>query len=1022
MDPLDEHVVRQSMRLFMLAGDRVGALSAYRQLEADLERELGVRPSDETTRLYEQCASVGAASAEGTHRRMARAGDAADEEGERLVGRQPEWQKLLSSWNNALSGNAQLVAITGVAGIGKTRLAEELLTWARRQGYRAERTRSYAAHGSLAYAPLAELLRAESLRAGLDELEDVWLTEIARLAPAVLDGRPHASAPQPMAESWQRHRFFDAIARGLLASKEPLLLLFDDLQWCDEETLEWLGFLLHREPEARLLVVATARTDEIDRDHGYVAMATSLSHSSQFQEVPLQPLDSDETAELAAQVLGSDVSGAQSQQFYADTQGNPLFVVETARAQDGEGASRTSSVYDANGTGPGVANLPVKVYAVIRGRLALLSPRAQDLAGLAAVAGRSFSYDVLHEASGQDHTTLTAGVEELLQRRIILHRREDVYDFSHDRIRDVVYAEISSVRRRLLHDQMAQTLMKRYSADLDSVSGELAEHYQQAGRKQEAIEYLLRAGEVSTRQFANHQALGYYERAQALLPDDAFEQRYDLLARRLDLYERTEGVVNHQAELDELDGLVVLLSDRQEEPQKVARRRADLSVRRALFAYQMGLASEAAERSQEALTLAREIGASDLEFSACSIAANTYWSTGQMKMVHNLLLDPLKRAEAEGRQDHMASLLGRLAATGMFSGLPADEIAGHIKRFLSIYETTGNLVGQADGHNKLGYLYVHGYEDRRYEALCEFARSIELSERSGSAFWLTTSTSNAGYVHVLLGDYAEARPYLDRALRVAQEVENPHRTCSAYIYLGFEERNRGDLKAALASQEAALEIGARIGLQLWGTWAHREVALIYRAQGDYAAAEAHAREAIEMARRFGDTRQEGYALTALGLVLEDEGCPSAADSFQQAVDCYVAMELHNRSLAPLAGLARMAAAAGDEAHARCTVERILDHLESHELDRTEEGYRIYTTCYRLLHDWRDERAARYLAAAQEHLRVRSGSLSHVWQLRLFWDMSDHREIRDTHATGLPRRGHSAPKADFAGKNETIPRT
>ena len=170
--------------------------------------------------------------------------------------------------------------------------------------------------------------------------------------------------------------------------------------------------------------------------------------------------------------------------------------------------------------------------------------------------------------------------------------------------------------------------------------------------------------------------------------------------------------------------------------------------------------------------------------------------------------------------------------------------------------------------------------------------------------------------------------------------------------------------------------------------------MICRALGKYDLAEQHAREAVEIARRLSDTRQAGYALTALGLVLEDQGCPEAADYFHQACACYREMQLYSRSMAPLAGLARLAFKDGDTDQARTHVEQILDHVATHELDKTEEGFRIYETCYRLLQAFADPRVQAILSTVQEHLQVRAATLTGPEQQRMFWDMAGHRQIRD----------------------------
>jgi len=184
-----------------------------------------------------------------------------------LVGRQPEWEQLQAAWQRAAAGQSHLALVSGEAGIGKSRLAEEVFVWVGQQGCATARTRAYAAEGRLSYGPVIEWLRSDPLRPALARLDTVWLSEVARLLPELLAERPDLPHPEALTEYWQRQRFFEALARAVLQASQPLLLLIDDLQWCDQETLEWLHYLLRFDPRARLLVVGTARAEELSGQH-----------------------------------------------------------------------------------------------------------------------------------------------------------------------------------------------------------------------------------------------------------------------------------------------------------------------------------------------------------------------------------------------------------------------------------------------------------------------------------------------------------------------------------------------------------------------------------------------------------------------------------------------------------------------------------------------------------------------------------------------------------------------------------
>lgn len=115
----------------------------------------------------------------------------------------------------------------------------------------------------MAYAPITAWLRANPLA----PLDDIWLSEVGRLLPEVLAKRPGLPHPAALTEAWQRQRLFEALARAILGMGQPLLLVMDDLQWCDRDTLEWLHFLLRFDRGARLLFAGSYRPEEIGEGH-----------------------------------------------------------------------------------------------------------------------------------------------------------------------------------------------------------------------------------------------------------------------------------------------------------------------------------------------------------------------------------------------------------------------------------------------------------------------------------------------------------------------------------------------------------------------------------------------------------------------------------------------------------------------------------------------------------------------------------------------------------------------------------
>jgi len=314
--------------------------------------------------------------------------------------------------------------------------------------------------------------------------------------------------PRPMVEAWERARLFEALARAVLGANRPLLLVVDDLQWCDRESLEWLHFLLRFDPRAPLLVVGTCRPEELDEDCPLAQTLPTLHRDVRLQELELGPLDEASTAALATNLAEGSLEATEIRRLYLETEGNPLFVVESLRA-----GQPTSAFLSDLTDSP----LPPRVQAVLATRLAQLSAPARQLAEVAATIGRQFTFPVLQAAGDGDEEGLVRGLDELWQRRIIRERGAYAYDFGHDKLREAAYTALSSARRRLLHRRVAQALESVHAADLDPVSRQVAAHYRRAGLPDQAIPYYLQAGELARDICAQEEAIACFQRGLALL-------------------------------------------------------------------------------------------------------------------------------------------------------------------------------------------------------------------------------------------------------------------------------------------------------------------------------------------------------------------------------------------------------------------------------------------------------------------------------------------------------------------------
>ena len=420
-----------------------------------------------------------------------------------FVGRDLELDQLIQAWNTAREGRAHLVLVSGEPGIGKSRLALELGRRVRAAGHVVASARAYEAAGRLPWGPVVDLLRSDALRSHIDTLGTVWRAELARLLPELLEASP-PPAPSRSGDLAQRHRLFDAVSRAIVGDR-PRLLIIDDLQWCDAETIELIGFVVRSGPTAPVLIVGTVRSEEIPEHHPLVELVDALGRDHAVTTVPLDRFDEATTATLAARLRnaeGIDPEGAA--RLWAETEGNPLFVIEVLRA----GVSPEGSQ----------AALTPTMRAVLGARLGQLPDGARRLAEVAAVIGRSFSVGLLVSATGIGEPALVDDLDELWRRRIIRDQGL-TYDFSHDKLRAVALEMLSPARRRQLHRAVAEAIAVEFRHDLDAASPQLAAHYDQAGMVQPAIDAYRVAGARAVAVSALDEAVGMFRRALALLAE-----------------------------------------------------------------------------------------------------------------------------------------------------------------------------------------------------------------------------------------------------------------------------------------------------------------------------------------------------------------------------------------------------------------------------------------------------------------------------------------------------------------------
>ena len=540
-EPYNARVTLRLMRALDGAGDRAGALQQARLHTLLLQQEFEAGPDPDVVALADRLRIFEPFPGEDVTRPVAQRVDvpvasppALEAPSLALVGRAAEWECLTRAWPAGRRGPPRCLLVSGVAGIGKTRLVEEFVRWADRQSAAIAMSRCYGTVGRLPYAPLADWLRSPAVRHSLAALPQVWRAELAGLLPEVGIQPSEAGSRQDVPQVEARRRFFEAMVRAIAEAPHPLLLFIDDIQWADRDTLEWIRYFLRSEEPLWVLVVATLRLGEVPLEDRLDAVLLDLRRDGRLEEIPLEPLDVADTAALGAAVAGATLDPAAARALHRETEGHPLYIVEMMRSKaaavdDAVPAVEASARRAPTGSGARQP-LPQRVHATIEARLAQLSSACRMVVGVAAVIGREFRMDLLSEGSGIGEDEAASSLDELLERRLVREQSDGSYDFSHANIREVAYAGLSSARRRLLHQRIARALIASAAGSTGSAAA-IAQHLNQGRLIEEAVPYYERAAEVANRIYAYEEAIGHLNQALALLgtlPESADRDRREL--------------------------------------------------------------------------------------------------------------------------------------------------------------------------------------------------------------------------------------------------------------------------------------------------------------------------------------------------------------------------------------------------------------------------------------------------------------------------------------------------------------
>ncbi len=823
-EPLDEAAHRLVMQACLALGQRHQAIQQYRLLCETLEAELQTTPAPETQALYARIQD-NASVLQPAPPRSPRPAPLKPPDIP-LCGRKHELQMLETAFEHAAQGNGKFILVTGEAGIGKTRLMQEALH--RHEQWVNLPTSANELESMTPYAPVRRLLKSavSYLPPALLQSPPHWLTLLSGLSPELRTRLPyaeHITSTRPE----DGMLLLDALANFfLLLDEVPLCLVLDNLHWADSQTWDWVAALAQRAPQSRLLVIGLCRREDLTEERRRFLRA--LERSQLVEEIALPRLNREETAALAAHLLETPKPEASLlERLYQETEGNPFFIIETVRALQ-EGTHPTGGQVRLAGE-TAFVGLPPAIQRVIESRLDRLSPQDREWLGVAACIGRACTFSLLSEVTQAEEEDLIAALETWVQRGL-MRETEDGYDFSHDKIRQVVYAGLSRARRQYIHRRIAEVL-ERVIPPVDVHL--LAYHYARSDRPLDALPYLTRAGEqaLQVRSYREARQLG-------------------LQAVRL---------------LGQMPGP----AQRQE--------RVDLNLQLAQAYAFSGDVHRALEILRQTEQLAQSLGDEERLGKIFRRIAQMLWLRGEVSPAGDYARRTLRVAEELQDGTLLRAALRMLGRVGIAQAAFDDAIA-YLVRYVNMAER--ETLPPPDLPIVLGYLGVAyarvGSWQRAWEAAQRgVALAKEFSGESAVGEARNTLTFALMQLAFVYADYHD----WETCLHTLEPVPTPSRdelTPLGFMVLGLRGHalaRLGHAREGLEHLIPAVEWARRSDYRVFAYLPMMFLAQAFLQDGQRAAAQAQAEHALEVTQKAGNRWAAGVTARLLAEILVQEARP-----------------------------------------------------------------------------------------------------------------------------------------------------
>ena len=815
----------------------------------------------------------------------------------KFVGREREMASMQAAAERVRSGRGQIVAAMAEAGTGKSRLILEFKAVSQ-SGWMVLETFSVSHGKASAFLPVIDLLwsyfeitsddderkRREKINGKVLTL-DRSLEDALPYLHAMLGLSDQNSPVAEMDPQTRKRRSLDAIKRILLRESlnQPLMVIFEDLHWVDDESQVFLNLLADSIANAKILLLVNYRPQ----------YSHQWGSKTYYTQLRLDPLGKENADEMLTALVGDDADVRPLKRLIIErTEGNPFFMEETVQVLLDEGALVRDGA-TARLTKPlGELKIPPTVQAILAARIDRLPSAEKDLLQALAVMGKEFRLSLVRTVGARSDDELNRLLETLQLAEFIYEQPAvgDVeYSFKHALTQDVAYTSVLIERRKSLHERIGAALESIHADSLDDHIAELAHHYARSGNPAKGAQYCLLAVEQFSDRGSNIEAVARMEAGLELLqklPDDDRRAELELDLRIAGSYALRAIKGWASPELEESSSRAVALCERP----GIAWEKTSFALQAVLFVIMSRPdVRKACEMGAELLARAEENAVAERTAGIAAALALSVMYSGDFERAAELFdrSSEQQKSMPEPATAHASPLPGTTRQ-------PPPLQAVHVGSAASAWN-----------------LWILGYPDRALERV---NLAIDLANKSGSKVVLELVVNLAKYTLALRREFAPMRELTEAALALSIESGTVTRQALCEMWLGWADTLAGDLDGGIARMQRSLSEHRAAGSELLSDYVLALIATALGEAGRFEEALAAIDDSFQVIERTGQRMHEAEVHRLKGelLLMQDPSNSAQAEqSFRTAIEISRKQHAKSWELRATTSLARLLAAQGN---------------------------------------------------------------------------------------------------------------